>query len=82
MPGCLLPVGVRPESVEAYCDKHAGSRGNPAELDKFLQAYAVERARIKARHASNSVSRRFPNGSIRRTVQIGVTLESNHINHE
>jgi len=72
LPGWLYPVVVQPESGEAHFDNYGGSWGNPAELDKLLQAYAVEKAKIEARRAGNSVTEQaLPNGSIRLTVQIG-----------
>ena len=41
-------------------------------LDKFLQAYAVERAKAEARrHGHQVVEQQLPNGSIKLTVQVG-----------
>ena len=46
--------------------------GQQTELDKLLQAYAVEKAKIEARRAGTNVTEQaLPNGSIRLTVQIG-----------
>jgi hypothetical protein len=72
LPHWLYPVVVQPESGEAHYDNYGGSWGNPAELDKLLQAYAVEKTKIEARRAGNNVTEHaLPNGSIRLTVQIG-----------
>lgn len=72
LPDWLYPVVVQPESGEAHYDNYGGSWGNPAELDKLLQAYAVEKAKIEARRAGTNVTEQaLPNGSIRLTVQIG-----------
>ena len=72
LPDWLYPVVIQPESGEAHYDNYNGAWGEPAELNKLLQAYAVEKAKIEARRAGNSVAEQaLPNGSIRLTVQIG-----------
>ncbi len=72
LPGWLYPVVVQPESGEAHYDNCNGSWGNPAELEKLLQAYAVEKAKIEARRAGNTVTEQpLPNGSIRLSIHIG-----------
>jgi hypothetical protein len=46
--------------------------GNPQHLDRFLQAYAVERARIEASKQGHRVSEQtLADGSIKLTVQVG-----------
>src|SRR5437879_2280201 len=48
------------------CDTFQGRWGNQAELDKFLQAYAVERAKLEARNQGFQVSEQtLPNGCIK-----------------
>ena len=37
-------------------DNFGGIWGNPAELDKFLQAYAIEKTKIEARKRGHSVT--------------------------
>jgi len=45
--------------------------GAPQELDKFLQAYAVERAKIEARLKGHSVTEQaLADGSIKVTIQV------------
>jgi len=45
--------------------------GKQTELDRFLQAYAVERARLEARKKGHTVTeQQLADGSIRLTVQV------------
>jgi hypothetical protein len=53
-------------------DDFEGRWGNPQELNRFLQAYAVERAKIEARKQGHSVTeQQLADGSIKLTVQVG-----------
>jgi hypothetical protein len=53
-------------------DNYNGAWGAQAELDKLLQAYAVEKARIEARRAGHSVTEQpLSDGSIKLTIQVG-----------
>jgi hypothetical protein len=46
--------------------------GDKRELDRFLQAYAVEKARIEARRQGHTVTEQsLADGSIKLTVQVG-----------
>jgi hypothetical protein len=46
--------------------------GDQQQLDRFLQAYAVEKARIEARKKGHSVvEQTLPNGAIKLTIQVG-----------
>jgi hypothetical protein len=72
LPDWLYPVVVQPESGEAHYDNYNGAWGSQAELDRLIQAYAVEKTKLEARRAGNNViEQSLPNGSIRLTVQIG-----------
>ncbi len=45
--------------------------GNPAELQKFLQMYACEKAKIEARRQGHSVTEQsLSDGSIKLTIQV------------
>lgn len=45
--------------------------GDQKELDRFLQMYAVEKARIEARRAGNTVTEtQLADGSIKLTIQV------------
>lgn len=72
LPGWTYPVVADVKTGEVKFDNYGGSWGSQVELDKLLQAYAVERAKAEARRAGNTVTEQtLPNGSIKLTVQIG-----------
>ena len=53
-------------------DNYNEAWGKQAELDKLMQAYAVEKARLEARKAGHSVTERaLADGSIKLTVAVG-----------
>jgi len=53
-------------------DNYEGRWGPQELLDKFLQAYAVEKAKIEARKKGHSVmEQRLENGSVKLTVNVG-----------
>jgi len=52
-------------------DNYQGYWGNPVQLDRFLQRYAVERALIEARRRGHSCNEsRLADGSIKLTIQV------------
>ena len=53
-------------------DNYNGRWGSQEFLDRFLQTYAVEKAKIEARKKGHSVvEQRLDNGSIKLTVNVG-----------
>jgi hypothetical protein len=53
-------------------DNYQGHWGEQSRLNQFLQAYAVEKAKIEARKKGHSVSEaRLEDGSIKVTVRVG-----------
>src|SRR5271156_277879 len=72
LPGWQFPVVADVTTGEVKFDNYGGARGSPVELDKLLQAYAVERAKSEARRTGHTVTEQtLANGSIKLTVQIG-----------
>jgi len=72
LPGWAYPAVVQPESGVVLFDNFEGAWGDRAHLDRFLQAYAVEKARIEARTRGYSVTEQsLADGSIRLTVNAG-----------
>ena len=72
LPGWLYPAVVKIESGSVAFDNFNGAWGDRARLDRFLQIYAVEKARIEARAKGYSVSEQaLADGSIRLTVNVG-----------
>jgi len=71
LPGWTYPVIIDTEKGEVKEDNFGGAWGDPKELDKLLQAYAVEKCRIESRKAGHSVTEQaLPDGSIKLTVQV------------
>lgn len=57
---------------EAKFDNYKGRWGEQAQLDHFLQAYAVEKTKIEARRKGHAVTeQQLADGSIKLTVQVG-----------
>ena len=72
LPGWLYPAVVDTVSGEVRFDNYAGAWGAQGELDKLLQAYAVEKARAEARRAGHTVTEQpLSDGSIKLTIQVG-----------
>ena len=71
LPGWLYPVVVDTAMGEIHFDNFNGCWGSQSELDKLLQAYAVEKTRIEARRAGHNVREQaLPDGSIKLTIQV------------
>ena len=71
LPGWRYPAVCQLESGQIKFDIFRGRWGNQQELDRFLQMYAVERARIEARKKGYSVTEQsLADGSIKLTVQV------------
>jgi hypothetical protein len=72
LPGWQFPAVVDTASGEVKFDNYNGAWGKPEELDKLLQGYAVEKARIEARRMGHSLTeQKLDNGSIKLTIQVG-----------
>jgi hypothetical protein len=72
LPGWQYPVVCNLGTGQVSYDNYNGSWGEQKHLNSFLQAYAVEKARIEARKRGHSVSEtRLEDGSIRVTVRVG-----------
>ncbi len=72
LPGWLYPAVVQVETGQLRYDNYAGQWGQQEQLDKFLQLYAVERARLEARKKGYTVTEQpLADGSIRLSIQVG-----------
>lgn len=68
-PGWRYPAVCETLSGQIHYDNYNGRWGEPVQLDRFLQAYAVEKARLEARRRGHSVTEQsLPDGSIKLTV--------------
>jgi hypothetical protein len=71
LPGWQFPVVCQTHSGGIKYDNYQGRWGDARELDKFLQAYAVEKALLEARKQGHSVHEQaLADGSIKLTIQV------------
>ena len=72
LPGWLYPVVAQTDTGQVQFDNYGGAWGQPEKLDRFLQAYAVEKAKIEARRKGYTVTEQpLADGSIRLSIQVG-----------
>ncbi|MGE0535188.1 MAG: DUF1257 domain-containing protein [Pirellulales bacterium] len=72
LPDWHYPVVCDLDSGRLQYDNFGGRWGKQQHLDRFLQAYAVERARSEARRQGHSVTEQtLSDGSIKLVVQVG-----------
>ena len=72
LPGWRYPVVCDVATAKIAYDNFEGRWGDPRELGRFLQSYAVEKARIEARLKGHTVTEQsLADGSIRLTIQVG-----------
>ena len=72
LPGWLYPAVVETASGAVRYDNYEGRWGDPAQLGRFLQAYAVARATAEARRRGHAVAEQaLPDGSIKLTIGAG-----------
>lgn len=72
LPGWLYPVVLDTDAGRVRFDNYGGSWGEPKQLDRFLQAYAVEKAKLEARKKGyTATEHQVADGSIRLTVNLG-----------
>ena len=72
LPGWRYPVVAKTETGQLHYDNFNGRWGNQEHLDRFLQSYAVEKAKIEARRKGHSViEQQLPGGSIKLTISVG-----------
>lgn len=71
LPGWTYPVVFDVATGGVKFDNFNGRWGQQQELDRFLQAYACERAKIEARKKGHTVSEQtLADGSIKLTIQV------------
>jgi hypothetical protein len=72
LPNWQYPVVCHLDTGKVEFDNFGGDWGDQKELDRYLQAYAVEKAKLEARRKGYSVTEQsLPNGSIRVSIQAG-----------
>lgn len=71
LPGWHYPLVCDTASGEIKFDDYGGRWGGQHELDKFLQAYACEKAKIESRRCGHNVTeQQLADGSIKLTIQV------------
>ena len=71
LPDWQYPVVCDVTSGQVLFDNYEGRWGDQKHLDRFLQAYAVEKAKIEARKKGHCVTEQALNdGSIKLTIQV------------
>lgn len=72
LPGWRYPAVFDTQSGQARYDNYEGRWGEQVQLDRFLQGYAVEKAKLEARKKGHTVTEQsLADGSIRLTVSVG-----------
>jgi hypothetical protein len=71
LPGWRYPIVCNTATGEVQFDNYKGNWGEQAQLDHFLQAYAVEVTKIEARKKGHTVTEQpLIDGSIKLTVVV------------
>jgi hypothetical protein len=66
------PTVIDTTTGQVHYDNYDGAWGDQAELDRFLQIYAVERARVEARKKGHQITEQaLADGSIKLTITVG-----------
>jgi hypothetical protein len=71
LPKWKYPVVCDISTGQLHSDNYGGAWGDQVHLDAFLQAYAVEKARLEARKKGYTVSEQtLPSGEIKLTIRV------------
>jgi len=66
------PVVIDTTTGQVRYDNYNGAWGDQSHLDRFLQIYAVEKARIEARKKGHLITEQsLADGSIKLTIRVG-----------
>ena len=72
LPDWRYPVVCDTALGVIHYDNFEGRWGDPRHLQRYLQAYAVEKARLEARRAGHTVlEQTLSDGSVKLTIQVG-----------
>jgi len=72
LPEWRYPVVCDVNTAKIAYDNYGGRWGEQVHLDRFLQSYAVEKAKLEARRKGHSVTEQsLRDGSIKLTVTVG-----------
>ena len=72
LPGWRYPAVFNTQSGQARYDNYGGRWGEQVQFDRFLQGYAVEKAKLEARKKGHTITEQsLADGSIKLTVSVG-----------
>ncbi len=72
LPGWVYPLVCDLRAGTLQYDNYDGRWGEQRHLHRFLQAYAIERARLEARRLGHTVTEQpLADGSLKLTIQVG-----------
>ncbi len=72
LPDWKYPIVCETNTGHVRFDNYNGAWGDQAQLDRFLQAYAVEKARIEARKRGHTVTeQQLADGSVKLSINVG-----------
>jgi hypothetical protein len=72
LPGWLYPAVFDLATGQACYDNYQQAWGKQEHLDRFLQAYTLEKARLEAqRRGHGVVEQALPDGSVKLTITVG-----------
>jgi hypothetical protein len=71
LPGWTYPAVIDTQTGEVRFDHFEGRWGDPKELDRLLQAYAIEKRRLAARQKGYTVTeQQLPDGAIKLQILV------------
>ena len=72
LPQWRYPVVCNCASGEVHYDNFGGRWGNQEQLDRLMQAYTIEKAKLEARRQGHRVTEnRLDDGSVKLTLSLG-----------
>ena len=72
LPGWQYPAVINTLTGVIHCDNYGGAWGAQEQLDRFMQAYLVEKTKLEARkHNHPVVEQVLENGSIKLLINEG-----------
>ena len=72
LPDWLYPLVIDVAAGRVRYDNYGGAWGKPEHLGRFLQMYAVEKARIEAHKRGHGVTEQaLADGSVKLTISVG-----------
>ena len=71
LPGWRYPAVCQLDTGQIQFDNFQANWGEQKELDRFLQSYAVEKAKLEARRKGHTVSeQQLQDGSVKLTIHV------------